>query len=297
MADAFRATAAEVHGVSEDMILAGNGSDDLLAIALRTFCGPGDRLAYPEPTYSLYPVLSRLADVAPTPVPWQPGWTLPIEELCATGARAIFFANPNAPSGTVVSRADVAALARRFAGLVLVDEAYIDFADPDTDCLPLLGEHENVIVTRTLSKGYALAGLRFGYAVGHRAIVAELAKVKDSYNCDALSIAAASAALGDRAHAAAGWAHVRRERDRLTTELQRRGFAVIPSQANFLLTTVPGGDALSLYQRLRAAGILIRYFEAPGLLDKIRITIGTVAENDALLAALGDAPATLPRRA
>lgn len=285
MADDFRHVAARVHAVSPDQIVAGNGSDDILQIALRTYCGAGDVLASPEPTYSLYPVLAEIADVRFVTVPWEAGWTLPAEALLAENPRAIFFANPNAPSGTMVSPADVGALASRTDALVLVDEAYVDFAE--TNALGLLSQHENVLVTRTLSKGYGLAGLRFGYAIGHPSIIGEMAKVKDSYNCDAIAIAAACAALDDQSYARHCWSNVRAERARLTSELGRRGFDVIPSHANFVLARVPAVvDARELYQSLKARGILIRFFDRPGLRDKLRITIGSPEENDALLAAL-----------
>ncbi len=130
MADEFRAVAARVHGVSPESILAGNGSDDILQIALRSYCGPGDVLVCPDPTYSLYPVLAELADVRLIPVPWKPGWQLPTEALLSQGARAIFFANPNSPSGTSVAIADIEALARATEALVLVDEAYADLPMP-----------------------------------------------------------------------------------------------------------------------------------------------------------------------
>jgi histidinol-phosphate aminotransferase len=284
MADGFRAVAARLHGVTPEMILAGNGSDEILAMLMRAFVGPGDVLAYPHPTYSLYPVLAEMGEVKVVEVPWGPSWSLPAQALIDTGARAIFFANPNAPSGTAVSVADVQALAARFGGVLLVDEAYVDFAE--RDCLELVKSCPNLVISRTFSKGYSLAGLRFGYAVAAPAIIDAMAKVKDSYNCDALSMTAATAALEDQAHARRGWQAVREERERLSAELARRGWTVIPSQANFILATVPGGDGGAVYARLKARGILVRYFAKPGLSDKVRITIGTREQNDALLAAL-----------
>jgi histidinol-phosphate aminotransferase len=283
-ADAFRATAAAVHGISADMILAGNGSDEILAIAVRTFLGPGDVLAYPDPTYSLYPVLAATCENRVVTVPWEPGWQLPIQALLATGARAIFFANPNAPTGTLVRPARVRELALAFDGLLLVDEAYVDFADES--CLDLVRELPNVMLCRTFSKGYSLAGLRFGYAIAAPALVLEMTKVKDSYNCDAISIRAATAALGDQDYARATWQAVREQRARMTGELRRRGWDVIPSQTNFLFATCPGGEAAEIYRALKRQGILVRYFDKPGLADKLRITIGTAEQNDALLAAL-----------
>jgi histidinol-phosphate aminotransferase len=285
-ADSFRAAAAAAHGVPIDHVIAGNGSDDILAIAVRTFVGPGEAIAWPEPTYSLYPVLAEIGEARGVTVPWLPGWRLPADALLATGARALFFANPNAPSGTLVPPADVRALARRSDGVVLVDEAYVDFADPDSHCLGLLADCPNVIVSRTLSKGYGLAGLRLGYAVAAPALIAQMMKVKDSYNCDAVSVAAGAAALADQGYARRIWDEVRGERARLTAALTRRGFTVIPSQANFLLATVPGGDGGACYRALKARGVLVRFFDKPGLADKVRVTIGRPDENDALLAAL-----------
>ena len=285
-ADAFRAMAARVHGVSDDMILAGNGSDEILAIVMRTYLGPGDALAYPDPTYSLYPVLAEEGENRIRRVAWEANWELPIDALLATGARAIFFANPNAPTGTVVGKSRVRDLALAFDGLLLVDEAYVDFADET--CLDLVRDLPNVILCRTFSKGYALAGLRFGYAIAAPSIVADMMKVKDSYNCDAISILAATAALQDQDYARRSWQAVRAERARLTLELGKRGFEVIPSQANFVLAHCPGGNAVGIYRALKARGILVRFFDKPGLDDKLRITIGTAEQNDALLAALPD---------
>jgi histidinol-phosphate aminotransferase len=283
-ADAFREVAARLHGVSPEMILAGNGSDEILAVAMRTYLGPGDILAYPDPTYSLYPVLAQIGDNIVRTVAWETNWELPIAALLDTGARAIFFANPNAPTGTLVKKSRVRELALALDGLLLVDEAYVDFAD-DT-CLDLVRELPNVLICRTFSKGYSLAGMRFGYAIAAPAVVAEMMKVKDSYNCDAVSILAATAALEDQAYARQSWQAVCAERTRLASELKRKGYDVIPSQANFLLAGCPGGHAAQIYRVLKDQGILVRYFDQPGLSDKLRITIGTPEQNDTLLRAL-----------
>jgi histidinol-phosphate aminotransferase len=168
--------------------------------------------------------------------------------------------------------------------LLLVDEAYVDFAD-DT-CLDLVRELPNVVLCRTFSKGYSLAGLRFGYAIAAPAAIAQMMKVKDSYNCDAISILAATAALADQDYAQRSWQAVRSERTRLSSELGKRGYEIIPSQANFVFARCPGGDAAAIYQALKAKGILVRFFDKPGLQDKLRITIGTAEQNDAVLAAL-----------
>ncbi len=209
-ADLFRDAAAKLHGLTRDHIIAGNGSDDILTIATRCFIPPGGTLAFPEPTYSLYTVLARLEEAKPLPLPWDRDWSLPVEALAASGASAIYLANPNAPSGTFVSPLKIAELARNFPGLLLVDEAYVDFADDN--CLSLVEQFPNLVVSRTLSKAYSLAGLRFGYAIAQPEVIAQMMKVKDSYNCDALSIIAATAALEDQAYARGTWANIKAER-------------------------------------------------------------------------------------
>jgi histidinol-phosphate aminotransferase len=280
-ADGFRDAAAQVLGVKPDMILCGNGSDDVLAIALSTFCSPGDTLGYPNPTYSLYPVLAELDEVKVAQVPWEKDWALPIDGLLASKSRAIFLANPNAPSATFVSPQKIEELCKKFSGVVLVDEAYVDFADDN--CLPLLKEYENIVITRTLSKAYSLAGLRFGYAVARPDVIAEMNKARDSYPCDAVSVAAATAAILDQEYAKKTWEHVKSERQRLSSELTQMGWKVLPSEANFILAGVPDGAGKNVYLGLKRQGILVRYFDKQGLSDKIRITVGTSQENNALI--------------
>jgi histidinol-phosphate aminotransferase len=283
-ANAFRDAAGKKWGLTREHFLCGNGSDDILTIATRTFAAAGGKIACMDPTYSLYPVLAGLQDAEIARVPWDAGYALPIEKVVATGASAVFLANPNAPTGTVVRPEVIGELAERFAGAVLVDEAYADFSEVTS--MGLVAKHRNVIVCRTLSKSYSLAGLRFGYAAAQPEVIAELMKVKDSYNCDALSIVAATAALGDEEYARGIWELVKSERARLTLELGKLGYAVLPSQANFVLATVPGGQGKVVYQRLKQQGILVRFFDRPGLQDKVRITVGTSNENNALLAGL-----------
>ena len=280
-ADIFRTAAAQVLDLTPDMILPGNGSDDILAVALLTFLSPGDTLAFPNPTYSLYPVLAELDEVKCATVEWEKDWGLPLDELLATKAKAIFLANPNAPSATFVSPQKLDELAEKFSGLLLIDEAYVDFSEDN--CLPLVRKHENVVITRTLSKAYSLAGLRFGFAIAQPSVVREMNKARDSYPCDAISIIAATAALEDQDYAQKTWAHVRDERQRLSAELTQMGWDVLPSQANFILAGAPDRRGKEAYLGLKEQGILVRYFDKPGLRDKIRITVGTSQENNALL--------------
>jgi histidinol-phosphate aminotransferase len=287
-ADIFRAAAAKLHSVTPDMIIAGNGSDDILTIATRTFVPPGGLIAYPDPTYSLYPVLSRLQDARSVGVPWGERYSLPIEALVATKADAIYLANPNAPTGTMIPPAKVKELAAAFSGALLVDEAYADFADEN--CMDLVEECPNVIISRSLSKAYSLAGLRFGYAVAPAPVIFEMMKAKDSYNTDAISVLAATAAIEDQAYARWTWENVRNERKKLSAELTALGWTVLPSQANFLLATAPDGRGREAYLGLKHQGILVRHFDKPGLSDKIRITVGQSHENNALLAGIRALP-------
>jgi histidinol-phosphate aminotransferase len=283
-ADLFRDAAAKLHGLTRHHILAGNGSDDILTIATRTFVPPHGTLAFPDPTYSLYPVLAQLQEAKSLAIPWDRDWSLPTTALASSSANAIFLANPNAPSGTFVSPLKIADLARKFPGLLLIDEAYVDFADDN--CAALVSEFPNLVVIRTLSKAYSLAGLRFGYALAQPEVIAQMMKVKDSYNCDSLSIVAATAALEDQTYARSTWENIKAERTRVSAELTQLGWTVLPSQANFILASVPSGDGKTMYRGLKDQGILVRHFDLPGLQDKIRITIGHSHENNALLAGI-----------
>lgn len=289
-ADIFRSAAAKTLGITPEMIIAGNGSDDILTIATRTFLSAGDTLAYPDPTYSLYHVLARLQDAKFAEIPWEKDYQLPIEGLLAAKAQAIYIANPNAPTGTFVSPLRIAELCRAFKGLVLVDEAYADFADDN--CLSLVKQHPNLVISRTFSKAYSLAGMRFGYAVAQPAVIHEMMKVKDSYNVDAVAMIAAAAAIADQEYAREKWEQIKSERERVTAELVQLGWSVLPSRANFLLARAPDGRGREAYLGLKAQGILVRYFDRPGLTDKIRITIGQSHENNALLGGIRSLSAT-----
>jgi histidinol-phosphate aminotransferase len=283
MADALRDKAAAVYGFTREHLLAGNGSDDLLAMIVRACVDVGDRVVYPSPTYSLYDTLVTIGGGAAVHVPFGPDFTLPAG-LADAGGRVTFVCHPNSPSATAIPIDRIADLARQVAGLLVVDEAYVDFAR--ASALDLVRERDNVLVLRTFSKSFSLAGLRIGLAFGPPALIAELAKVKDSYNLNRVSIAAAVAALDD-----IGWmqANVRRicaSRARLSDALRALGFDVPPSEANFVLARRPGRDQRATYEALKARGILVRYFDAPALRDALRITVGTDAEIDVLLAAL-----------
>ncbi|NLX23322.1 MAG: histidinol-phosphate transaminase [Phycisphaerae bacterium] len=286
LANPFRDVAARVFGVSRDQIICGNGMDDLLNMSVRAFSGPEAAMVYPTPTYTLYAVLGSIQASIIREVPFGPDFTLPVKKLVEARGRITYLANPNSPSGTFVPVSEVARLASALDGVLCVDEAYVDFAREN--CMELARTRPNVLVMRTMSKGYSLAGLRFGFAVGHPDLIAGLIKVKDSYNADAVAIAAAAAAVADQDYREQTRSKVIRERERLAAALARLGLNSLPSQANFLLAQADRPTARELYESLKARGILVRYFNSPGLDDKLRITVGTPEQNNALLAALAE---------
>ena len=307
--DPFRAAAARLHGVEPGAVIATNGGDELLRLAIATYVDPGEAVAIAPPTYSLYKVLIRLHGARPVELPLTEGWEVPdgfVDALNRSGARLAFFVNPHAPSGRLFGRDAVEAIAAGFDGVLLVDEAYVDFVDPEHgyDLVPAVRDHSNLLVLRTLSKGYSLAGLRFGYGIGSAPLLEPmLTKTKDSYNVDALAAEIARAAIESRPWAADNWATVRAERERLRTGLARLGLPTLPSETNFVLATVPP-DALAgnplrrdrsestaanaLYLALKARDVHVRWFAEPRLADRLRISVGTREENDRLFAVLAD---------
>jgi histidinol-phosphate aminotransferase len=285
MATAFRRRAAEVLGVDPDWIICGNGSDDLLTILVRTFVGEGECLRMPYPSYILYRTLAGIQGADCDEVHYRPDWSLGDEFASARDdLRLAIIANPNSPSGTLLPPARVAELAARLPCAVVVDEAYGDFAD--TNCLGLVKDNPRVIVTRSFSKSYALAGLRFGFAVAQPALIGQMLKVKDSYNCDALSIAAATAAIDDQAWLADNRAKIVATRTRLIEAMRALGFNAHESQANFVWCTHAERPHRPIYEALKAQGILIRFMNYAGWGDGLRITVGTDDEIDAFLAVM-----------
>jgi histidinol-phosphate aminotransferase len=281
----LRTKAAEVYGLSPDQIVAGNGSDDLIAMLIRACAEAGNgTVAYPVPTYSLYDTLVAIQGARAVRIPFPDDFRLPAEELLAKNAPLTFICNPNAPSGTFTPVVEIDAFARRASGIVAVDEAYVDFADENA--LRLVKTCPNVVVLRTFSKSFSLAGMRIGLGFGGTDVIAELNKVKDSYNLDRLSLVAATAALGDMDWMRANIARVRSARDALTKGLTTIGARVLPSQANFVLARFSGEQAGQIQKRLKERGVLVRYFDTPYLRDALRISVGTPEECDALLAAL-----------
>lgn len=282
MAGAFRRRAAEVLGVEPDWILCGNGSDDILTIATRAFVGQGQLLRLPYPSYVLYKTLAQIQGARSEEVHFQADWSLP-DRFAAEGddLRLVFLPTPNSPSGTVVQPERVWELAQRLPCPLVVDEAYVDFAE--TNCLGLVARSEKILVLRSMSKSYALAGVRFGYVVAQPQVIDGLAKVKDSYNCDTVAVAAAAAAIGDQAWLAENRAKIIRTRARLAAGMRDLGFRTVDSQANFTWNTHPEQPVKPLFERLKEDRILVRYMDYPGWGDGLRISVGTDDEIEACL--------------
>jgi len=284
---AVREAAAARYGVDASQVLVGNGSDDCLTVLYRALLAATDTVACPWPTYGLYDDLATLQGVRIIHADYRvdaQGWHLPAA-LPRLGAKLLLVANPNNPSATISPVAELRELADRHDGILVVDEAYIDFAPAGSSILPHLADHPNVVVLRTFSKSYSLAGGRLGLLFGQPALVQHLMKVKDSYNVNYISQAIGVAALNDVDYHHALINRTLAERARLEIALAQFGWTWAPSAANFLLCEV-GERAGELYQALKAHGILVRYWDRVLLRTKLRITVGRPEQNDRLVALL-----------
>jgi histidinol-phosphate aminotransferase len=281
LGDTFRVAAAKVLGIGPENLICANGGDDLLAICVRAFCDGQRPVAYAQPTYSLYPVLARIQGCQAIEIPRAGDW---LRDLARVNAPLTIVCNPNAPTTEFTAIEELQKLAGALDGVLLIDEAYVDFASDNA--IRLIKSHDNVIVLRSLSKGYSLAGLRFGFGAADPALIEGLVKVKDSYNVDAVAIAAATAAILDQTYFCRNVDLIKSERQRLTESLRLLGLEAADSQTNFVLARVPKGSARPVYEALTARNIYVRYFDLPGLEDKLRITVGTPEQNKILVAAL-----------
>ncbi|MCL1857439.1 MAG: histidinol-phosphate transaminase [Kiritimatiellaeota bacterium] len=278
---AFREKLAALFGCAADNILVANGSDEALRLCSDAFVENDGAIGYFDPSYSLYPVLAAMRGVPGRPVSLWPEMIWKMPEGYA--APLFFLANPNAPTGMRFEKARVAAFCKDFPGVVVIDEAYADFARENA--LDLALTLPNVLVCRTLSKSYSLAGLRLGFLVGSTALIQALYKLKDSYNIDRIALTLAEAAVADQAHKDANVRHIIATRERVATELCARGWGVCPSETNFLWCRPPAGqNAAAVFTALREKSIIVRYWDAPHLDAYLRITVGTDSQMDALLA-------------
>ena len=278
-ADKLRDAFASANGVKRENVIVGNGSDDLLTMIFRAFTSPELPVAIPEPTYSLYPVLAAMqgAKVIKIVLDEEKNFDLPADFLAqAEGANLLIFPRPNAPTGNAFAKEDVRRLCREFNGIVVIDEAYGDFSADN--CMEFASLFPNVLVMRTMSKSYGLAGLRLGYAVGAKELIDGLMKLKDSYNVDMISQVIAEAAFSDRAYFNARCEEIKAQRTHLASQLEKLNFKIIPSEANFLFVSPPDGDGERCFKLLRESAVVVRYFPKAAGGKYVRITIGTPDE-------------------
>jgi histidinol-phosphate aminotransferase len=292
-ADRLKSALAARHGLSPSHVFVGNGSDEVLAHAFLGLLKHERPLWMPEVTYGFYPVYCGLYGIEYRRIPLDDDLALCIEDYLPRGderAGAIIFPNPNAPTGRLLPRA---ALERMAAAnpdaVVLIDEAYIDFADDDASAVALIGRHPNLLVVQTFSKSRALAGLRIGFALGHPELIDGLERVKNSFNSyplDRLALAAAVAAVEDEAWFEESRRKVIATRAALTAQLRALDFMVLPSAANFVFACHPRRDGAELAAALRQRAIIVRHFKAPRIERYLRITVGTDAQCATLVTAL-----------
>ena len=285
-ADALRCAVAQRNGLEKDNVIVGNGSDDILTMIFRAFTSPDRAMAMLYPSYSLYAELAAMQGAKVIRIALaEKTFALPDDLLeQAKEANLLMITRPNAPTGNSFDISVVENICRSFDGIVTIDEAYADFAEDN--CMELVKKYSNVIVMRTFSKSYALAGLRLGYAVSSKEIVEGLMKLKDSYNVDMLSQHIALAAYNDTEYFAARTAEVKEMRSMLKAELEKLGFYCVDSKSNFLFAMPPDQDGNRCFTGLRNEAVIVRYFPGDATGKYVRITIGNPAENARLLEVL-----------
>ena len=280
----LNATIARRYGLKPEQVITGNGSDEILAFAFRAFCGEGKGVAYADITYGFYKAQVALFGLDATVVPLREDLTLNVEDYMDFPGTVVI-ANPNAPTGIPVSCDEIRRLLEADPDrIVIVDEAYVDFGGES--CVSMLGDYENLLVVQTMSKSRQLAGARVGFALGSAELIADLNRVKYSfnpYNVNRLSLLAGTAAIEDEAYFQSCCSAVCENRAWTVGKLEALGFTVLPSQANFIFAKsdrIPGGD---LYRKLKENGILVRWFDSDRIWDYVRITIGSAEQMAALV--------------
>ncbi len=278
---------AALVGVGADEVMATNGSDEILNFAFMAFCGADRPAVFPDVTYGFYPVFANLHGIPYTEVPLKEDFTVDVQGLCEA-AGTVFLANPNAPTGIALPAAEIERiLAAHPNGVVVVDEAYVDFGAES--CVPLIRKYENLLVTQTFSKSRSMAGARLGFGIARESLIRDLQIIRNStnpYNVNRVTMAAGIGAIEDETYTRENCAAIVKTREFCTHALQKLGFEVIPSKTNFLFAKHPKIGGESLYLALRGRGVLVRHFGAPRLTDYNRITVGSPVEMERLLAAV-----------
>ena len=284
----LRARIAKIWKTVPERVFVGNGSDEILTLAAKAFVEDDEAIGSLDPSYSLYRTLAAIRNVpfVPSPLAADFTWQKPVLQSEGKKVSLFLLTNPNAPTGTVTPVETISAFAGKFKGVLIVDEAYADFAKTNCVSLATDSKNRNLIVMRTFSKSFSLAGLRVGYCIGPEDLIDALYKVKDSYNADAVAQSVALAALNDLPWMRNNAAKVKKTRTRVAKELAKRGWDVLPSESNFLFASPAHRPAAELFDALRQMNIFVRYFKGSRTGDRLRITIGTDSEMDTLLNAL-----------
>jgi len=275
---------AQINGCSVKQVFVGNGSDEILALCTRAFVENNGSIGYFEPSYSLYPVLANIRDVEKRPVKLNSDftWNMPPDY----SADLFVMTNPNAPTSMLFDKTVVAQFCSSFKGVVLLDEAYVDFSDDNCMDLAAAADNSNILVMRTLSKSFSLAGIRFGYLIGSETLINALYKIKDSYNMDMLTLNIGLAALNDLEYMHNNVARIKASRQKMREALISQGWTVCNSQSNFIFARPPDGDAKRVFEELKTHKIFVRYFPGEYTGEHLRITIGSEDQCAALLAVL-----------
>ncbi|WP_028563071.1 histidinol-phosphate transaminase [Paenibacillus pinihumi] len=285
----LRQALADLYEVESSQVFCGNGSSELIGLLFRTLIGEQRRVAIPYPSFALYENVAASFQSEVIRMPTAEDFSIDIDQLLACNADAIVLVNPNAPTGLLLPASEVERLARGFDGLVVVDEAYMEFVETDESVIPLIRELPNLLVMRTFSKAYALCGGRVGYVLGNSSLISAFDKGRNSYHLNTLTQRLALAALKDQQYMKSSAAAVRQTRDAFSRQLAELGFTVFPSQTNFVLCTPPADSRLTAFEwteRLMEQEIYVRYFNADRLRDKLRISIGTNEQMDRVITQL-----------
>lgn len=277
--DSLKNSIADMHGLRPENVFIGNGSDEVLAFAFMGFFNPGETIRFPDISYSFYPVYAKVFDIDYKLVPLQNDFAINPEDFFDSEG-GVIFPNPNAPTSLYLGLDAIEAiLQNNREKVVIVDEAYIDFAAESA--VKLVGKYDNLLIIQTMSKSRALAGLRVGFAIGHEALIQALIRMKDSFNSypiDRLALAGAEAAIKDVAYFNDTTEKIKATRKWTIEKLEQLGFSVIPSAANFVFATHEKYDAGVIYEELREKDVLIRYFNTERIDQYLRISIGTDEE-------------------
>lgn len=275
-ADDLKGEIGSAYDLAAEEVFVGNGSDEVLAFSFMAFFEPGEKVRYPDITYSFYPVYARLFNIPVDEIPVNEDFTLPTEAFFDSEG-GVIFPNPNAPTSLYLPLDQIEVILQHNPNkVVIVDEAYVDFSEGSA--ARLISTYDNLLVIQTTSKSRSLAGLRVGYALGHESLINALTRIKDSFNSytiDRLALVGAQAAFEDVAYYSDITKRIITTRETVTDRLKELGFTVLPSQANFVFVTHSKYNAAQLYEALKSDKILVRHFDHPKIEHYLRITIGT----------------------